>query len=203
MFRRLAVFAVAAVALVANAVPAQAATYEGSLTSVGGDWVGLGSTIELVPHASVSETAFVAACLADSFGAPDLVGQFLTSPLNGLDAQIFDLGEEKMGAFAVKGPGADILATAPDPSGIFGAIPIPEYDLDLDFFADVSTGCADANYNEEFTAECHSAGPDSDEATPCIVGYEGSDFKLHGARYVAVVASLNLVGEIPFTLTTP
>lgn len=203
MFRRIAVLAVAGLAVFGYSLPAQAAEQQGALTSVGGDWVGLGTTVGLVPHTSVSETAFVAACLADSFGAPNLVGQFLTSPLNGIDAQIFDLGEEKFGAFSVKGPGADILVTVPDPSGVLGNTPIPEYDLDLDFFTSVDTGCADANYNAEFEDECHSAGPDPDEATPCIVGYESTDFQKHGARYVAVVASLNLVGPLPFTLTTP
>lgn len=208
MFRRLGVAAAAAVVVVLAVLPsAQAATKEGVIQGPAVDTLGLGSTVDGLPG-GVTAQAFFLACNADyqQGDSPSMVDELIASPLNGIDAQIFDLGSPKMGAFSVKGPGAaDVGPPIIDPSGMIFTAPVQfhSYDLDLYFITDVAHGCNDAN-SADSDDKCYSTKPDPDEAVPCIKGYTGTDFKTHGAKYVIVAASLNVTGgALPFTLKTP
>ena len=208
MFRRVGVAAAAAVVIVLTALPgAQAATKEGVIQGPGGDYLGVGSTVDGLPG-GVTAQAFFLACNADyqQGDEPSLVNELIASPLNGIDAQIFDLGAPKMGAFSAKGPGAtDLGPPVVDPSGLVFTSPVQlhNYDLDLYFITDVAHGCNDANVADS-DDKCYSTKPDPDEAVPCIKGHTGTDFKTHGARYVIVSAAMNVTGAaLPFKLTTP
>ena len=181
-------------------------------------WLGLAYSETKAGSDTVSALAFADACQADreahAAGKPDdatHVAAFLESDENGLDAYVFDLGKESplKGEFFAEGPGATELV--PDAAG-FGAV--NTYDLDLDFFTapDVDAdswdqtsdgiGCPNANlvgYGEK----CYSHSPNSHEKTSCITGYKDAKKVVHGARYVMVSGSLNLIGPMPLFLTTP
>ncbi|HUR02443.1 MAG TPA: hypothetical protein VM347_07885, partial [Nonomuraea sp.] len=131
-----ALTAASALALTLQA-PAVAATSKGRISGpVNYFYLGTG---EEAVHGPLGTTiqAFQQACRADRVRVaagqpPQFVSAMIASPLNGVDGFVVDLKAEKMGAFAVKGPGAK--AAGP---------PIPvldiqhtEYDMDLAFYAD-------------------------------------------------------------------
>ena len=196
--------------------PAQAAkTHKGKVAIPQAPaWVGLLGHYANVGPDTITGRAFAQACLADRVlvaagQKPQFINGFMTSPLNGIDAFVVDLGKETMGAFAVKGPGAKGMTPELPLIGV-----VPEYDLDMDFYVDPTVDptaarqeqCIDAN--EKATAagqshKCNGHKPTSDEKVPCITGYKDSKGKLRGARYVLVSATLNLKGPMDITLTSP
>lgn len=186
-------------------------------------WLGLSGQVAPEETAMGSDTvtalAFADACRQDreAHAAGDKdgathVADFLTSDQNGLDAYIFDLGGESplQGEFFAEGPGATEVVPDAGGTGIF----VNTYDLDLDFFtgADVDAatfdqtsdglGCPNANL-VGFGERCYSHSPNSHEKTNCIKGYKDAKKVVHGARYVMVSGSLNLIGPMPIFLTTP
>ena len=182
-------------------------------------WLGLGGSETKAGSDTISALAFADACQADreahAAGAPDdatHVATFLESDLNGLDAYVFDLGKESplKGEFFAEGPGATEVVPDVAGTGLF----VNTYDLDLDFFAtpDVDAkswdqasdgiGCPNANL-AAYGEKCYSHSPNSHEKTNCIRGYKDAKKVVHGARYVMISGSLNLIGPMPLTLTIP
>lgn len=208
MRRAFAVLATAGVAFASlTAGPAQAAQHKGKIGAPSAFYYTTGA--EDYHHTlGVTSQAFRMACrldrLAIANGRKDLAGnidRFLASPLNGLDGWVVDLKREVTGSFSVKGPGAK--------EAVYG---IPDYDLDLDFYADSALDattnkldCADANPipNGNRSHKCFAHKEASDENAKCITGYKDLKGKLHGARYVLVNAAMNVRGQFEFTLTTP
>lgn len=175
-------------------------------------WLGLAASETKAGSDTITALAFADACQADreafAAGTPDEatnVKAFLESDENGLDAYVFDLGKESplTGEFFAEGPGATNVA--PD---------VNTYDLDLDFFtgADVDAkswdqtsdglGCPNANL-AGYGEKCYSHSPNAHEKTNCIRGYKDLKKVVHGARYVMISGSLNLVGPMPVYLTHP
>ena len=203
--------------LFAGLAPASqaAAKVEGSVSIPAvAPWLGAGYQETKIGSDSVTAAAFADACQQDreahaagnAKGATH-VAAFLKSDQNGLDAFVFDLGKEVQGKFKAEGPGATELV--PDAAGI-GAI--NTYDLDLDFFtapnvdaaswdqASDGLGCPNANLISS-SHKCYSHSAKAHEETGCISGYKDAKKVLHGARFVMITASLNLVGPMPVYLT--
>lgn len=182
-------------------------------------WFGLAYSDTKAGSDTTTALAFADACQQDreayAAGTPDAathVEDFLASGENGLDAYVFDLGKESplTGEFFAEGPGATEIV--PDVTGL--GFFVNTYDLDLDFFTapDVDAaswdqagdgiGCPNANLVGS-DHKCYSHKPDSHEKTNCITGYKDAKKAVHGARYVMVSGSLNLVGPMPVFLTHP
>jgi hypothetical protein len=229
---------VAAVALAAAGVfsimqPAQAGSGSKSGTILNaGEWTGETGAANGT-GGGVTSNAFWAACVADRVAlsqgkAATAVSQFLSSPLNGYDAVVADLGANVLNKGAainvkVQGPGAKIVTTVPltkVPGGVFTQDqPIPTYDFDLSFISAPNgnkgtntsqipgSGCTDANPGTSTTnAACYSRTSDADEQTSCISGSTDG----YGARYIIASLSLNVPvtpalaprpGPVPYTLT--
>lgn len=219
-FRSLLVTGIIAAALVGSAVagPAQAARkLQGSLRLPQAPaWLGLLASDTGMGSDTVTATAFANACRKDREAhaagkAKDAtnIAKFLKSGDNGLDAYVFDLGAETMGAFAAEGPGTKELVPATPVLS-----PIAEYDLDLDFFtgAEVDAakydqlagglGCPNANLVGS-KHKCYAHKPDAHEKTGCVAGYKDAKKVLHGARYVMISGSMNIKGPMPVFLTAP
>lgn len=177
-------------------------------------WLGAAYQETKIGSDSLTAAAFADACQADreAHAAGDAEGAthvaaFLAGSENGLDAYVFDLGKEVTGKFRAEGPGA--IELVPDAAGA-GAI--NTYDLDLDFFtgADVNAaswdqvsdglGCPNANLVST-DHKCYSHSSKPHEETGCIAGFKDAKKVVHGARYVMITASLNLVGPMPVYLT--
>lgn len=206
-----------AVGLFAGLAPAsQASTKVEGAVSVPAavPWLGAAYQETKIGSDSLTAAAFADACQADreAHAAGDAEGathvaSFLESGQNGLDAYVFDLGKEVTGKFRAEGPGA--IEIVPDLAGV-GAV--NTYDLDLDFFTspDVDAaswdqvsdglGCPNANL-VPFGHKCYSHSSNAHEETGCITGYKDAKKVVHGARYVMITASLNLVGPMPVYLT--
>ncbi len=195
--------------------PAQAATtHKGHVTIPWAPgWLGAAAAVGIGSTDTVTGRAFFAACYADralvaAGQKPSFVDAMIASPFNGVDGMVFDMKKEKMGAFAVKGPGATVVI--PETPALS---PVTSYDLDIDFFTDptvdptaaTTNGCQDANEKAlgNSAHKCYAHKPNPDEKTGCISGYKDAKGKVHGARYVLVSAGLNLVGPFDFTLTAP
>lgn len=201
-----------ALAVLTVGQPAQAATYDGKITTPQApSWIGTGSAAG-VGSDTLTGRAWWQACMNDRIlvaagQKPTFVAAMIASPLNGLDGFVIDLKKETMGAFAVKGPGAKSLTPE---LPVIGAV--PEYDMDMDFYTDPTvdataaqrSGCMNANEKATSSShKCYAHKPVPDEKTGCISGYKDSKGKLRGARYVLVTASLNLKGPFSFKLTAP
>ena len=213
---------VAGLVLGALATPSPAAQkLEGHLTTPQVPaWLGMGGGETKAGSDTISALAFADACQADrdayAAGAPDdatHIATFLESPLNGLDAYVFDLGKESplQGEFFAEGPGPVELVPDAAGTGLF----VNTYDLDLDFFtspdvdadswnqASDGIGCPNANLTDGSSDKCYSHSPHSHEKTSCIKGHKDSKKVVHGARYIMVSGSLNLIGPMPLFLTHP
>lgn len=221
--------ALAAAGVLSLVQPAQAVS--GSKTGTvltAGEWTGLSGVASAA--SGVTGNAFWAACMADRAAlannqAPQALSRFMTSPLNGVDGIVVDLGSNVLKAGAainvkIAGPGSIALATVPltkVPGGVFTQDqPIPLYDFDLSFFSTPAkaskgsnipgSGCTDQNPGGSATNPCYSHSSDADESTTCIKG--GTDG--YGARYILATLSLNIPinkdkgprpGPVPYTLT--
>lgn len=182
-------------------------------------WLGLAAGETKAGSDTVTALAFANACQLDreAYAAGDAAGathiaEFLASDQNGLDAYVFDLGTESPleGQFVAEGPGTTELV--PD---LAGAGAVATYDLDLDFFTtpDVDAaswdqvsdglGCPNANLTAGSSDKCYSHSPNAHEKTNCIKGYKDAKKTVHGARYVMISGSLNLVGPMPVFLSHP
>ena len=213
--RALLISAVVIAALVLGLAPtSKAAKVEGHLSIPWAPaWLGAAYAETKAGSDTITALAFADACQADreayAAGTPDAathVKDFLASDQNGLDAYVFDLGKESplKGEFFAEGPGATELV----PGVVY------TYDLDLDFFAgaDVDAaswdqasdgiGCPNANL-AAYGEKCYSHSSNAHEKTNCIRGYKDSKKVVHGARYVMISGSLNLVGPMPVYLTHP
>lgn len=219
--RALVVSAVVVTALVVGLAPTSKASakVEGHLSIPWAPaWLGAAHGDTKAGSDTITALAFADACRADreahAAGTPDgatHVKDFLASDTNGLDAYVFDLGKESplTGAFLAEGPGATELV--PD---LAGAGAINTYDLDLDFFTtpDVDAaswdptsdgiGCPNANITSS-GEKCYAHTPNAHEKTNCIRGYKDSKKVVHGARYVMISGSFNVVGPMPVFLTHP
>lgn len=220
--------ALAAAGVLSMVQPAQAVS--GSKTGTvltAGEWTGLSG--EASAASGVTGNAFWAACMADRAAlannqAPQALSKFMSSPLNGVDGIVVDLGGnvlQKGAPISVKiaGPGSVAVTTVPltkVPGGLFTQDqPIPLYDFDLSFFSAPAkaskgsnipgSGCTDQNPGNSTTA-CYSHSSDADEQTNCINGAADG----YGARYILATLSLNIPvnkdkgprpGPVPYTLT--
>lgn len=185
-----------------------------------------------VTVSNVTGNAFIAACNADKAaldaGRPATAIQtFLTSPANGYDGFVVDLGatfpKGATGTFKVQGPGSKHVVDIPlskVPGGIYDEDTfIPNYDFDLQFVSAPSatdiapapaggSGCNDANPGYSSDNPCYSSTEAADETARCIAG----DLNGRGARYLYASLALNIPidnkttpgprpGPVPFTLT--
>lgn len=229
-FLRVAGVAAAALGLLVSMTPAHA----GSGSKVGsvltaGEWTGESGAANGT-GGGVTSNAFWAACVADRVAlsqgkAATAVSQFMSSPANGVDAVVVDLGSNALLPtpavinVKVQGPGAKILTTVPLSKAGLTDQPIPTYDFDLSFIsapngtkgtntsAIPGSGCTDANPGLS-TGPCYSRSSDSDEQTSCIAGSKDG----YGARFIIASLSLNIPvtnaatpgprpGPVPYTLT--
>lgn len=189
------------------------------------------SQLDNLMVSNVTGGAFIAACNADraalDAGRPATnISTFLSSPANGYDGLVVDLGatfnKGAVGSFKAQGPGSKHVLDIPlskVPGGLFDDTFIPNYDFDLQFISAPSavdiapataggSGCNDANPGFSSKNPCYSSTENSDETATCIAG----DVNGRGARYLFGSLALNIPvnnaatpgprpGPVPLTLT--